>query len=109
MLTSNHYIAISSLNVLVTKNIILMRKFLLLAVIACCTWFCTNAQSKEGIKVTDMLQIKSIGSVWITDDGSKAAFSILNIEPDTAKWEYKYVTQIWTVNTDGSHLRQLTF
>jgi hypothetical protein len=67
------------------------------------------AQSKERIKVTDMLQMKSIGSVWITDDGSKAAFSVLNIEPDTAKWEYKYVTQIWTVNTDGSHLETVNF
>ena len=86
-----------------------MMKFLMLAVTACSTCYCAMAQSKEGIKVTDMLQMKSIGSVWITDDGSKAAFSVLNIEPDTAKWEYKYVTQIWTVNTDGSHLRQLTF
>ena len=85
-----------------------MRKCLSIVIILFSAYF-SNAQSKEGIKVTDMLQIKSLGSISMTDDGSRAAFTVLSIEPDTAKWEYKYATQIWAVGTDGSQPRQLTF
>src|ERR1043166_9275203 len=85
-----------------------MRKYFAIVIIICPCYF-SVAQSKEGVKVTDMLQIKSVSSITLTDDGSKAAFTVLSIEPDTAKWEYKYVTQIWTAGADGSQLRQLTF
>lgn len=65
---------------------------------------------KELIKVTDMLKIKSIGSVALNGDGSKAVFTVTTIEPEESKWEYKYVTQLWIANTDGSSApRQLTF
>jgi len=85
-----------------------MRKFLVTILLTSCCYFVT-AQSKETIKVTDMLQIKSINNITITDDGSKAAFTVLSIEADTSEWEHKYVTQVWTVDTDGSQPRQLTF
>lgn len=65
---------------------------------------------KELIRVTDMLKIKSIGSVALNADGSKAVFTVTSIEPEENKWEYRYVTQIWMANTDGSSApRQLTF
>ena len=65
---------------------------------------CAIAQSaKEPVKVTDMLKIKSIGGITLSNDGSKAAFTVTAIEPDgDTKWEYKYVNQLWLVNTDGS-------
>ena len=85
-----------------------MRKFF--AIIIICNYHAATAQAKEKIKVTDMLQIKSISNITITEDGSKAAFTILSIEPDTSKWEYKYTIQVWTISTDGSEQpRELTF
>lgn len=68
-----------------------------------------TAQQKESIKVTDMLQIKSVNNITLTNDGKRGAFTVLSTEPDTGKWEYKYITQVWTVATDGSKPRQLTF
>src|SRR5688572_24798333 len=67
------------------------------------------AQSgKQPVKVTDMLKIKTIGTLSLNNDGSKAAFTVLSIEPDGAK-DYKYATQIWTVPVDGSAApKQLT-
>ncbi|HLK27753.1 MAG TPA: S9 family peptidase [Puia sp.] len=58
---------------------------------------------KEPVKVTDMLKIKSISGVTINKDGSKAAFTVTNIEPETgSKWDYKYVNHIYVTATDGS-------
>jgi dipeptidyl aminopeptidase/acylaminoacyl peptidase len=70
-----------------------------------------SAQStKEPVKVTDMLKIKSVNAVTLSNDGSKAAFTVTSIEPDgDTKWEYKYVTQVWVVATDGNSTpKQLT-
>jgi dipeptidyl aminopeptidase/acylaminoacyl peptidase len=66
--------------------------------------------SKEPVTVTDMLKIKSVGAVNLSNDGSKAIFNLTTIEPDADnKWEYKYVNQLWMVATDGnSQPKQLT-
>jgi len=66
---------------------------------------------KEPVRVTDMLKIKSIGGITLSNDGSKAAFTVTVIEPDADnKWEYKYVNQLWMIATDGSAApRQLTY
>src|SRR5438046_10051593 len=68
------------------------------------------AQTREPVKVTDMLKIRSIGGINLSHDGSKAVFTITSIEPDgDNKWEYKYLNQVWMVNTDGnSSPKQLT-
>jgi dipeptidyl aminopeptidase/acylaminoacyl peptidase len=68
------------------------------------------AQNKQPVTVTDMLKIKSIGNVTLSRDGSKAAFTVTSVEPDgDSKLDYKYVTQIWMVPTDGTTPpRQLT-
>jgi dipeptidyl aminopeptidase/acylaminoacyl peptidase len=72
--------------------------------------FSVAGQNKQPVTVTDMLKIKSIGNVTLSADGSKAAFTVTAIENDAEnKGDYKYVTQIWMVLTDGiSAPRQLT-
>ena len=66
--------------------------------------------AKNPVKVSDMLKIKSVSAVTISIDGSKAVFTVTSIEPDgDSKLEYKYVNQVWMVNTDGlSAPKQLT-
>src|SRR6185369_13178564 len=65
---------------------------------------------KEPVKVTDLLKVKSINGVTLSKDGSKAVFTVTNIEPDgDSKLEYKYVNQLWMVSTDGNSApRQMT-
>ena len=65
---------------------------------------------KDPVKVTDMLKIKTITGVTLSRDGSKAAFTVTGIESDgDGKLEYKYVNQVWMINTDGSSSpKQLT-
>ena len=86
-----------------------MKKFvsvLLLFVLATASY----SQTKELVKVTDMLKIRSIGGINLSNDGSRAVFTVTTIEPDgDSKWENKYVNQVWMVNTDGVSLpKQLT-
>jgi dipeptidyl aminopeptidase/acylaminoacyl peptidase len=65
--------------------------------------FAYSQTTKELIKVTDLLKIKAINGITISNDGSKAAFTVNNIEPDgDSKWDYKYVNHIYVVPTDGS-------
>ncbi|MCW3088234.1 MAG: family peptidase [Sediminibacterium sp.] len=88
---------------------IAMKKLLLVA--ALCSANLLFAQtSSELVKVTDMLKIKQLSGVTLSPDGSKAAFVVNNIEPDgDSKWEYKYITQLYVVPSDGSSApRQLT-
>ena len=65
---------------------------------------------KDPVRVTDMLKIKTVGGVSMSKDGNKAVFTLTSIEPEgESKWEYKYVNQLWMVNTDGtSSPKQLT-
>jgi dipeptidyl aminopeptidase/acylaminoacyl peptidase len=64
----------------------------------------------EPVKVTDLLKIQTAGNITLSNDGSMAAFTVTTIEPDgESKSDYKYVTQLWSVATDGiSAPRQLT-
>jgi dipeptidyl aminopeptidase/acylaminoacyl peptidase len=70
----------------------------------------TAGQNKQPVAVTDMLKIQSIGHVTLSPDGSKAAFTVTTIEKNNdSKLDYKYVTQIWMVSTDGASApKQLT-
>ena len=86
-----------------------MKKLLLI----CSSLVCLTAFSqpdKEPVKVTDLLKIKSINGVRLSNDGSKATFTVTTIEPEgESKWDYKYVNQVWMVATDGSSApKQLT-
>jgi len=60
-------------------------------------------QAKEPVQVTDLLRIKSIGGINFSKDGSKAVFTVTNIEPDgDSKLDYKYVNHVYAVPADGS-------
>ena len=85
-----------------------MRKILPLLFLLFITVF--SFAQKDPVKVTDMLKIKTPAGVSLSKDGSKALFTLTSIEPDgESKVEYKYVTQIWIVNTDGNSApKQLT-
>ena len=86
-----------------------MRKFMFAIIILCISSY-SYSQNKESVKVTDMLKIKSINGINLSKDGSRAVFTVTTIEPDgDSKWEYKYLNQVWMVNTDGNTIpRQLT-
>lgn len=78
-----------------------MRKFFLLVFLL--TGFALQAQTgKEPIRVTDLLQIKSAGSIALSPDGKWVAFTVTQIDAEDSKWEYGYSTQIWLAPTDGS-------
>ena len=64
----------------------------------------------EPVKVTDLLKIKQVGSITLTRDGRKAAFTVLGVEPDEKnKADYKNVSQLYQIGTAaGGVPRQLT-
>ncbi len=64
----------------------------------------------EPVKVTDLLKIKQVGSITLTRDGRKAAFTVLGVEPDEKnKADYKNVSQLYQIGTEaGAAPRQLT-
>jgi len=62
-----------------------MKKLLLFQVTIFVYIFSFAQNGKQPVKVTDMLKIKPLGSLSLTDDGSKAAFTVLSIEPDGSK------------------------
>jgi len=68
---------------------------------------------KTPVKLTDMLKIKSVGELHLSNDAQQAVFTLTTIEPDTvaksSRWDYKYLTQLYIVPSDGSTApRQLT-
>ena len=87
-----------------------MKKFCFTNLIICLTLIAFSQNGKDPVKVTDMTKIRSINGVTLNKDGSKAVFTVTSIEADgDSKLEYKYVNQVWVVNTDGlSDPRQLT-
>ena len=87
-----------------------MRKVILVLFILQSAIFSIAQTGKEPVKVTDLLKIKSISGVNLGKDGGTAIFTVTSIEPDNDnKLEYKYISQVWMVNTDGaSSPKQLT-
>ena len=80
-----------------------MQKILLLSLSFLIVQISFSQNSNVLIKVTDMLKIKTAGSVTLSNDGSKAAFTVTSIEPDDTKIDYRYVSQVYMINSDGSH------
>lgn len=87
-----------------------MRKILLVFLLLSFTLFVAAQNGTEAVKVTDLLKVKTLGTLNLNNDGSQAVFTVLSIEPEAeSKLDYKYSTQIWIVPTDGSAApRQLT-
>src|SRR5882724_4053678 len=88
-----------------------MRKYVYLLLLAFPTLSGIAQTGKEPVKVTDMLKIKSISGITLSSDGSKAAFTVTDIEPDPEnKWEFKYINHLWVTATDGASApKQLTY
>lgn len=60
---------------------------------------------KKPVEVSDMLKIKTVGSITASKDGSKAAFTVTSVEADeTNKSDYKYLTQVYYVSATGNEL-----
>jgi len=87
-----------------------MRKILLVFLLLSFTLFVAAQNGTEAVKVTDLLKVKTLGTLNLNNDGSLAVFTVLSIEPEAeSKLDYKYSTQIWIVPTDGNSApRQLT-
>ncbi|MGY2133341.1 S9 family peptidase [Hymenobacter sp. HD11105] len=86
-------------------------KILLIVLLGCLAMSSANAQQgAEPVKVTDLLKIQQIGSITLTRDGRKAAFTVLGVEPDEKnKADYKNVSQLYEIGTEaGAKPRQLT-
>lgn len=65
----------------------------------------------EPVKLTDLLKVRTAGSVSFSEDGKKIAFTVVSIIPDERNAEeYTYQSQLWIAETDvpGS-ARQFTF
>ncbi len=59
--------------------------------------------AKKPIEITDLVKIKTAGSVAVSPDGSIVAYTVTEILPDEKNsLEYNYGTQIWIAKTDGS-------
>lgn len=87
-----------------------MQKILLFLLCVISVKISVAQKGNELVKVTDMLKIKTAGAVNLSGDGSRAVFTVTSIEPDTNKTDYRYVSQLFLVNTDGNTApKQLTF
>ena len=80
-----------------------MRKILFVFFLLSFTLFVAAQNGTEPVKVTDLLKVKTLGTLNLNNDGSLAVFTVLSIEPEAeSKLDYKYSTQIWIVPTDGN-------
>ena len=81
-----------------------------------------GAQSKRPMTFMDIMELKNVGGVALSPDGSKVAYTVSGWEhpnakpstdpakPDTAKGDkHEMRSHIWLVPTAGGTPRQLTF
>jgi dipeptidyl aminopeptidase/acylaminoacyl peptidase len=80
-----------------------MKKIILLLVL-CCNLFIVRAQhGTQPVTVTDVINIKQLGTASLSHNGKQVVFVVKSVIPDEAtKGEYTYRTQIWLVPADGS-------
>ena len=77
-----------------------MRKFTITLLFLIQIQFTVAQNGTAPITITDMLKIKTVGNVTLTQDGKRAAFTVTAIEADeNSKLDYKYRTQIFTTAT----------
>lgn len=80
-----------------------MKKFSFFLLCSFWTTIIFSQEAKDLIQLTDMLKIKTAGNITVSNDGSKAAFTVQSIEPDErSKSDYKYVTQLYTIDMSGT-------
>jgi Tol biopolymer transport system component len=70
----------------------------------CCNLFIVRAQQgTQPVTVTDMINIKQLGTASLSHNGKQVVFVVKSVIPDEAtKGEYTYRSQIWLVPADGS-------
>jgi dipeptidyl aminopeptidase/acylaminoacyl peptidase len=70
-----------------------------------------SQNGKQPVLVTDLLRIKTAGNISLSNDGSKAVYTVTSIEPEEKnKLDHRYVTQIFVTDMkNGSSPRQLTY
>lgn len=56
---------------------------------------------KDPVRVTDLTQIRSIGSIAVSPDGNRVIYSVTAIEPDKKEDEYQYLNQLWLADLSG--------
>lgn len=68
-------------------------------------------QGKDLVQVTDLLKIRQINAVSLSEDGNRLVFGVTGIVPDPDKEdEYKYESQLYLMPADGRQQpRQLTY
>ena len=68
-------------------------------------------KGNDPVLVTDLLQVKAINSVSLTNDGKRVAYVVISVvQDDNAAGDYTYQSQVWMANTDGNAVPvQLTF
>lgn len=77
-----------------------MQKYLLVILLLVLHKTTLAQNGTEHILVTDMLKIKTIGNITLSNDGRNAAFTVTSIEPDEkSKRDYKYRTQVYRTET----------
>ena len=88
-----------------------MKKQVVIFISFLCAISSVAQNGSQLIKVTDMLNMKTCGNITLSKDGGKAAFTVTTIDTvGNSQWDYKYVSQIYVLNTDGSSApRQITF
>jgi dipeptidyl aminopeptidase/acylaminoacyl peptidase len=70
------------------------------------SFFCLHLVAQNGkddVKVTDLLEMKSVANVSLNSDGKKIAYTVTSILSDEKKaGDYKYQSQIWVAQTSGA-------
>ncbi len=75
----------------------------LFAMMAVMHSFSFAQKGNEPILVTDLLKVKSIGPVRLSDDGKRAVYTVTSVIPDEkAPDDFVYQSQIWMVETDAN-------
>lgn len=66
-------------------------------------WLPARSQNgNEPIRVTDLTQVRSIGSMAVSPDGNRVVYVVTAIEPDKKDDEYNYVNQLWLADLQGN-------
>ena len=88
-----------------------MRIFFLSGIMVLLFVFSFAQKGTEPMNVTDLLQVKAIASVKLSNDGKRAAYIVVSVIPDEkVPDDFVYQSQLWILNTDGTSApSQITF
>lgn len=70
---------------------------------------CTPAAAQQPITTSDLLRIRTVGSIDLADDASRAVYTVRSVAPGEKEGEHEYRSHLWTISLPGGEARQLTF